>query len=180
MKVTIKNVRLAFPNLFQAKTVNGEGEPTFSATFLLDPVKHKADIDAVWKAIAQAAKDKWAAKGEATMKSLMATGKVCLRSGDEKSEYDGFEGQMFISARSKSRPLVIDRDKSPLVESDGRPYGGCYVNVILDIWPQENEWGKRINASLSGVQFVSDGDAFGGSRPASVDEFESVDEDSLV
>ena len=177
MKVTIKNVRLAFPALFQPKTVNGEGEPAFSATLILDPAANKADVDALWHAIAQVAKDKWGAKGEATMKSLIQSGKVCLRSGDDKTEYDGFEGNMYISARSKSRPLVIDRDKSPLVEADGRPYGGCYVNAVVDIWPQDNNFGKRVNATLSGVQFVRDGESFGGSRPASVDEFETVDDE---
>ena len=35
MKLLIKDVRLAFPQLFEAKTVNGEGEPAFSAAFLI-------------------------------------------------------------------------------------------------------------------------------------------------
>lgn len=39
MKLKLHNVRLAFPALFEAKTVNGEGDPRFSAVFLLDP-KH--------------------------------------------------------------------------------------------------------------------------------------------
>jgi hypothetical protein len=181
MRVAIKNVRLAFPALFQPKTVNGEGDPAYSATFLLDPVEHKANIEILWHAIAAVAKEKWGAKGEQVLKGLIASGKVCLRSGDEKSEYDGFEGKMALSTRSKSRPLVVDRDKSPLVESDGRPYGGCYVNAQVDIWAQENQFGKRINGQVAGVQFVRDGDSFGGGRPASADDFDAVeDEESLV
>ncbi len=39
MKLKLNNVRLAFPALFEAKTVNGEGDPRFSAVFLMDP-KH--------------------------------------------------------------------------------------------------------------------------------------------
>ena len=35
MKVQLKDVRLTFPNVFEAKAVNGQGEPKFSATFLL-------------------------------------------------------------------------------------------------------------------------------------------------
>ena len=34
MKIRLNNVRLAFPALFEAKTVNGEGDPAFSASFL--------------------------------------------------------------------------------------------------------------------------------------------------
>ena len=37
MKLKLNNVRLAFPVLFEAKTVNGEGKPAFSASFLMDP-----------------------------------------------------------------------------------------------------------------------------------------------
>ena len=37
MKLMLKNVRLAFPSLFEAKTVNGEGKPAFSASFLINP-----------------------------------------------------------------------------------------------------------------------------------------------
>ena len=85
---------------------------------------------------------------------------------------------MFISARSKSRPTVVDRDKTPLTEQDGRPYGGCFVNAIVELWAQDNQFGKRINATLAGVQFLKDGDAFGGSRPADPDEFEAVDDNN--
>jgi hypothetical protein len=182
MKVMLRNVRLAFPALFQPKTVNGEGDPAFGATFIMDPATNKAEIEAVNAAIDKVAADKWGAKGAEVAKTLRKAGKVCLRDGDEKAEYEGYEGNMFVAARSKSRPLVIDRDKTPLVEADGRPYGGCYVNATIDVWAQDNQYGKRINASLSGVQFVRDGEAFGGSRPASPDDFEEVDEseDSLV
>lgn len=51
MKVKLTNVRLAFPQLFEAKTVNGEGKPAFSATFLLDPTH--SDIKAINAAIDQ-------------------------------------------------------------------------------------------------------------------------------
>ena len=37
MKLMIKNVRLAFPNLFKPTTVNGEGEPAYSASLILPP-----------------------------------------------------------------------------------------------------------------------------------------------
>ena len=35
MIVKLANVRLAFPALFEAQTVNGEGDPRFSAVFLI-------------------------------------------------------------------------------------------------------------------------------------------------
>lgn len=176
MKLSIKNVRLAFPVLFNAKSVNGEGDPAFSASFLLDS-KHP-QIAEIKKAIDTVGKEKWGAKWDAVKKQMEAADKTALHDGDTKAEYAGFEGNFYISARNKVRPLVIDRDKSPLVESDGKPYAGCYVNASIELWAQDNNYGKRINASLRGVQFLKDGDAFAGGGTATDDEFDSVDEEA--
>lgn len=180
MKVKLNNVRLAFPQLFEAKTVNGEGEPAFSASLLIDPAHPQvkelnAAIDAV-------AKEKWAAKAEAILKTMRATDKTCLHDGNLKDQYAGFEGMLYVSARSKTRPLVIDVNKTPLTAKDGKPYAGCYVNASIELWAQDNNYGKRVNASLRGIQFLRDGDAFAGGAPASEDEFDdlSVAEDELA
>ncbi|MWN55950.1 ssDNA-binding protein, partial [Escherichia coli] len=53
---------------------------------------------------------------------------------------------------------------------------GCYVNAVIDIWAQDNNFGKRINASLGGVQFLRDGDAFAGGGVASADDFDDISE----
>lgn len=180
MKVRLNNVRLAFPSLFEAKTVNGEGKPAFSAAFLLE--KNHPDVKALEAAIESVAKDKWGAKAADILKSLRAAGKTALKDGDTKAEYAGFSGNYFVSARNAVRPTVINSDKTPLTESDGKPYGGCYVNVIVELWAQDNSFGKRINASLGGVQFVRDGEAFSGGGATSADEFDVVTEtaDDLV
>lgn len=178
MKILLKKVRISYPNLFQARAYEGS-EPKFSAAYLMDP-KHPG-VKLVKDTMAQVANEKWGAKGEATLKALIAAGKVCLRNGDEKDS-DGYEGMVFVNASSKKRPTVVDSDGiTPLVEADGRPYGGCYVNAYVEIWPMENAFGRRVCASLAGVQFHSDGEPFGaGGAP---DEFEAVDgedEESLV
>lgn len=174
MKVKLSNVRLAFPQLFEAKTVNGEGEPAFSASFLISPKDPQvAKINA---AIDEVATAKWGAKAPAMLKAARAADKVAIHDGDAKSQYAGFEGNLYISARSKTRPLVIDADKSPLVAADGKPYAGCYVNASIELWVQDNGYGKRVNASLLGVQFVRDGDAFAGGGRASEDDFDDVTE----
>lgn len=120
MKVMLKDVRLAFPALFEAKTVNGEGKPAFSASLLFDAA-HPAAA-AVNAAVEHVAKEKWGAKATDVLKSLRAGDKVCLHDGDRKAEYDGFPGNLYVSARNETRPLVIDSSKQPLVASDGKPY----------------------------------------------------------
>jgi hypothetical protein len=48
------------------------------------------------------------------------------------------------------------------------------VNAIVTLWPQNNQYGKRINALLDGVQFNRDGDPFGDGA-VSVSEFDAFE-----
>jgi len=173
MRIILRDVRLAFPSLWKATTPKGGGEAAFSAAFIL-PRTHK-QLGELESAFVEIAKDKWTTKADAVLKALKQSDKVCLHNGDSKSEYDGFEGNWFVSARSKTRPSVFDQQRQELTEADGKPYSGCYVNASLELWPQDNAFGKRINAQLRGVQFLRNGDAFaGGARPADADEFDEI------
>lgn len=172
MKLKLSNVRLAFPALFEAKSVQGEGDPAFSAVFLIDPAD--AQVKAINAAIDAVATDKWGAKAAAMLAQMRKADKTCLHDGDLKATYDGFPGNLFVSARNKVRPTVLNSDKSPLVAADGKPYAGCYVNAVLELWAQDNNYGKRVNATLMGVQFFRDGDSFTGGGAASDDDFEDV------
>jgi hypothetical protein len=182
MKIKLTNVRLAFPQLFEAKTVNGEGKPAFSATLLV--AANDPQVKAINAAIDQVAKDKWGAKADAMLKQMRTADKVALHDGDLKSTYEGFAGNLYVSARNPVRPLVIDVDKTPLVEVDGKPYAGCFVNASIELWAQDNKYGKRVNATLGGVQFFRDGDAFAGGGAANADDFDDIsagaDAESLV
>jgi hypothetical protein len=172
MKLKLTNVRLAFPALFEAKTVNGEGAAAFSGSFLIDPADPQ--VKTINDAIEATAKDKWGAKAEGLLSGMRKADKVCLHDGDLKASYDGFPGNLFISARNQARPVVLGADKTPLVAADGKPYAGCYVNVTLDLWAQDNKYGKRVNATLMGVQFYRDGDSFTGGGSGSADDFDDV------
>lgn len=178
-QVKLEKVRLAFPQLFEPKSING-GASRYGATLIIEP--NSANHKLIVKAMQEAAKAKWADKGEATMKKLTADKRVCFRTEERTNKdgdvYDGFEGMYSLNASNKVRPLVIDRDKSPLTADDGKPYGGCYVNAVIDIWAQDNKdatIGRRLNATLMGVQFAGDGDAFGSTNVASTDAFQTLE-----
>lgn len=173
-RLMLKNVRLAFPNLFEPTTVGGEGDPRYSAVLLIPPDHPQLpEIKAKMLAVAT---EKWRDKAKAVYAGIEKSDKLALHDGDTKSQYDGFPGKLFVNAASQqtSRPTVINGDRSPLTAKDGVVYAGCYVNASLDFWAQDNSYGKRINAQLRGVQFVRDGDAFAAGRPADSDEFEPV------
>ena len=170
----LKNVRAAFLQVWEATQVKpGEGKAAFSGTFLMPP--DHPDILAIREAITAVANAKWKDKAADILVGLIAADKVALHNGDTKNQYDGFAGNMFVSARSPSRPLVIAQDRSILVETDGKPYSGCYVNVQVAAWAQDNGYGKRVNAQLRGVQYLRDGDAFGGGAVAQAEEFDVVE-----
>lgn len=172
MKLKLENVRLAFPELFTAKTVNGEGEPAFSASFLFAPDHPAAKL--VREAQEEVGKQKWGAKWPTVKKEMEAKDRLALHDGDAKASYAGYEGNMYVSSRNKVRPVVVDRDRTPLQPGDSKPYAGCYVTALVELWAQDNAYGKRINASLRGVQFLKDGDAFSGGGVASEDEFDDL------
>lgn len=179
MKVQLANVRIAFATLFDPKRVGEAEEKRYSAAFVIEPGSENAKK--LEEAVQTVATEKWGKKAAGTVAELRKAKKVCYQQEPLKDDtgeiYDGFEGMHVVNAgqgETKGKPLVIDRDRSPLEAKSGRPYSGCYVNALVDIWAQDNSFGKRVNAQLKGVQFVKDGDAFGGGAPAKPNEFEDL------
>ena len=166
-KIIAKNVRISFPSLFQQAVFGGEATGKYEATFILDKAEHAETIKSIKAVITEMQKD--------VLKGKLAADKICLKDGDEQ-ERPEFAGKMTIKTSTKKRPLVIARDKSPIVEDDNIVYAGCYVNAIFSLWPQNNNYGKRINAQLDGVQFNKDGTPFGDGG-LSVDAFDAFDDD---
>lgn len=165
--VKLRNVRLSFPALFEARAMKG-GRPKFSASFLLNKERDAAQIESIRSAVNTHLKTK--NKG-----AKLPSDKLCLRDGAEKT-FDGYgEGVMYVSASNANRPMVVDLQGNPLTASDAKLYAGCYVNANLDIWWQDNDYGKRVNASLRSVQFVRDGEPFGAGPLDASKEFEDVE-----
>lgn len=169
-KIILKNVRVSFPSLFKKGSFNGE-ETKYEATFLLDKVEHADSIAEIKAQIADLVKVNL--KG-----AKVPADKLCLRDGDEV-EYDGYAGCYSIKCSTKKRPIVIDRDRSPLTEDDGKPYGGCYVNASIDLWVQNNAYGKRVNSTLLAVQFAKDGEPFADGSTGDVNDFDMLDDDDM-
>jgi len=188
MKVHLLNVRLSFPDIWEAAAIK-DGKPKFGADLIIHPdskvlaVKENgAKVETTMEKVMSAvAKTGWKEKGERVLKGLEPS-KKCYREGDRRVNdaeevYEGYEGLMYVTAKNASRPRILDRDKTPLTEADGRPYSGCFVNAIIDVYPMKDAERKGVFATLMGVQFVKDGDNFGGGSVASEDEFDDIGED---
>ena len=109
-----------------------------------------------------------------------------MHDGDLKSKWEGFEGNLYFHAYNPKRPTIKDRDGvTNLVEADGKPYSGCYVNAHIHISAYANNFGKQVGVTLTGVQFVKDGDSWaGGAKVAADSDFKPLtagaDDEDLV
>lgn len=155
-------------------------KPTFKSDFLFAPTHPAAllvasEIEKVGSTLQWKGGLTWAAVKE----NLKATDKLCLKKGDLSIGQPEYAGLLYVKGSNGKMFTILDGDRSPLTERDGRPYSGCYVNAIVDIWAMDNNYGRRINATITGIQFVRHGDAFGGgARAASPEEFGVVAADS--
>lgn len=178
-KIEISRARAAFvDSLWTAKgftdpKTGKTGEPMHNITFIIDrddPSFRKvleAEEDRV-------AKEKWGAKAKAIMEEIRANNRGAIKKGELKASYDGFPGNDFIAANNKTRPTLVQRNGKK-IEQEGVIYAGCYVLGHVVLWAQDNAWGKRINANVTGVQFLEDGDSFGGGAPpSSTDDFANL------
>ena len=179
--IAIRKARLSFPDLFNAVQYENTGPFKYRCTFLIpkENVALKKQIDA---AIKKVATEKWGAKADAVYKAAVAGNKVFISDGDNKA-YNGYADNWAVVAtrdETAGKPVIVDFDKSPLGEASGKLYSGCYVNGTIDLWAQDNAFGKGIRATLINVQFVKDGESFGGAVPASdtgLDDLSFADDD---
>ena len=154
----LKDVRLSYPSLFERATFDGV-EGKYEASFLIeDGDAQIGEIRKLFKSMMQ----------ESNLK--IPAQKLCLTESQGDDEY------LVFKASNNRKPIVIDRDLSPLTADDGRIYAGCYVNAKVNCWLQNNRFGKRINANLLAVQFVRDGERFAGmSSDMLMDGFTEID-----
>lgn len=165
-KIVLKNARLSFPSLFETEQYNGQDTGKYAATFLIP--KDSKQAKALKKAVKDAVTEKFGKDAPKKMKSA-------LKDGDEV-EYDGYEGMLAIKANTKKRPVLLNKDKSPIAEEDGVLYAGCYVNVSLEVYGLDNQYGKRVSCQLNGIQFAKDGEPFGNSNDT-MGDFDELDDD---
>lgn len=146
--IKLENVRLAFVNIFQKATFNGNDDK-----YRVNLLINKNDLNSKNKI------DNAINKLLADNKIKLPADKICIKDGDFV-EYEGFKNCWSINASSSKRILVIDRDKTPLAEEDDKIYSGCYANALISFWYQNNNFGKRINCAIYGLQFVNHGEPF--------------------
>lgn len=194
--IRIDNVRLAFCHVFvpQAQDPKKPEEKKFSVASLFTgnnpavtivptteqlAAGQKPVASLIQTVIEQVAQEKYGTKWQQVLQGLRLNHKALVVDGNTKAKNEGYGGNWFFNASNAVRPDLRDEKRNPLVPGDTKPYSGCYASVIADVWAMDNQHGQRINATLLGVQFRRDGDAFSGAaKIASADMFEDVVEGS--
>ncbi len=98
------------------------------------------------------------------------------KDGGSQSKYAGYEGNQFIRVRSKQKPTIVDKNRKPFDASE--VYGGCVVRInctplayemdeeiieVVDgVRKKVIEKIKGVTVLLNAVQFIRDGESFGG------------------
>lgn len=169
VRVHLKGVRASYLHVFK-KHAFEDNEPKYSGTFIIDPrsKEGKAAIADMNDAIDDVIDTTFNGKNPKNI--------YCepLDGNDDENGREEYADMMLVKASNNNRPKILDRDKEPLHEDDGRPYSGCYVNAIVDVWGSPKY--KSVQATLMGVQFVRDGDPMSGGH-VSDDEFDEVEDD---
>lgn len=180
--ITLKNVRISFPSLFQKAISNDypNAEPAYVATFILDPVEHKESLKEMSVGISQLLENMGTSIDKVRLNNPKG---ICLRNGNDlenvRPEY--VDKYTLKASNKKIRPPVYDKNKSIVLEEDNVIYPGCYVNAIIELFAYDKV-SKGVSACLKGVQFSKEGECLSGAtiNPEEIKEmFEKLNKGEL-
>ena len=98
-----------------------------------------------------------------------------LLDGDDVN-YNGYEGQWSIKTSNQEQPDIFNMQKEIVEKNDGTFYSGVYVDAIVQLWYQNNQFGKRVNARLKAVRFRSHGEKLNSQTRAHKSMFDDIAE----
>ena len=175
----LKNVRLSFVNVFAPNPRFDNGK--FELQALINKETQGDVIAQVKKQMANCLMEKYGDKTKIPP-GITSESRCCFRDGDN-APYDGYAGHMTLKASEAKKPRTMDAAKNDIDASSGKLYSGCFADVAVKLWVQDNQYGKKLNANLIAVRHRSDGEALGGGgvdMDAVIDEFEDLDDATEV
>ena len=96
------------------------------------------------------------------------------RDGDvDKADVAGYEGMIFATAKSKTKPGLVDQNVQPIIE-EGVFYAGCWARATIVAYAYDKAGNRGVAFSLQNVQKLRDDEAFSG-RMNPEDEFAPVE-----
>lgn len=179
-KVVTGTVRLSYVHLFEPYAQDSDQEEKYSCVILI-PKSDKKTLKKIDDAIQAAAEQGKHSRFDGKIPANLAT---TLHDGDEEGDLEKnpeYEGHMYMSISSKTKPGLVDADVNPILDST-EIYSGCYARVSINAFPYNYKGKKGVSFGLNHVQKVKDGDFLGG-RSRAEDDFEpleSEEDESLI
>ena len=176
--IFLSDVRLSFPHIAEPqKQINdqtGKERISYNCEFIM-PQNHPGFAQ-FWTVYQKMMTEAFAEHAGTVMQMIQNDRKLRgfgmgLEKVNKKTfkPYDGYDGNVFITAGSERMPQIIQADGNPVdpmntmacVQLARRLYGGCRVNAAVKPWVQKNKHGNGIRFDLIAVQFLRDDVPFG-------------------
>lgn len=166
--------RLSYAALFKPKAFKGEEDKAKYKTDVLIP-KNDPGTPALLVALKAASDAAKKAKWGSEVKPI-SSDKVFLKDGASTGKPELADFYIVTASESEAPALVKSDGKTEIVESDGLLYSGAWARVLINVWVQDNSYGKRLNANLRGVQFLKHDTRFGEQRTDARAAFGSLED----
>lgn len=170
-KVVTGEVRFSYAHVFEPASIEGS-EPKYSVSILIDKKDKKTleRIKAAIEAAKQAGLSKFGGKVPANLK-------LPVRDGDTEREDDPvYAGKYFINANAKTKPGLVDKGGSPIIDTT-EFYSGCYGHASITFYAFNTSGNKGIAAGLNNIMKTRDGEMLGGRASAEDDFADLIDSD---
>ena len=163
--------RLSYTHLFSKYSPDGDPDNGKYMTNVLIPKDEKETVKALKDAIESAKKagivSKWGGKEPKKLD-------LPLRDGDtDKEDDDVYADHFFINAKATTRPGVVDKQRSPIMDED-EVYSGMWAVVSVTFFPYDVSGNRGVAVGLNNVMKFKDGERLGG-RSSAESDFADID-----
>lgn len=170
--------RVSFPHLFEP-TINDQGRKSWSVVLVFDKAAQDTDeFKQMVAAVEATATERFGQKVPSGVKrkSLEPKSGYPFTATSAKEKYFSWaeDGSVMVTLSSRYAPLVIDRDKSELLEAE-TVYSGCYARAAYSCYSYSASGNEGVSFGLRALQKVKDGDALGSAR-AEASDFDDIDD----
>ncbi|MDO5395808.1 MAG: DUF2815 family protein [Bacteroidales bacterium] len=168
-KIVFGPCRLSYTHVFAKYNPDGNEANAKYMTNILIPKTETETVKAIKKAI-EAAKQagvagKWGGKEPKKID-------LCLRDGDEKDD-EVYAGCYYVNAKSTTRPGIVNRDKTPIVDKE-EMYSGVWAVASVTFFAYDSNGKRGVACGLNNLMKFKDDEKLGG-RVSAERDFDGID-----
>lgn len=88
-----------------------------------------------------------------------------FRDGDEERDAKEYQNAIFMNAKTKNQPGIVDANVQPIMSQD-EFYSGCYARASIVFYAFDQRGNKGVGVGLNNLMKTRDGDRLDGRRSA--------------